>query len=157
MKLVLALFMLVTASTAHAAAKLTLRDGVFSNGTCTIEIYKQKSGNYYVEYDSKQSPKTTLRGNHFTVTPAGVILDGPGLCSDQQTFGRDALKKIKTKVTESVAGDVLDVSCGGAREKYQLSLLLTVDRNGDLDGYSEYSRAGMRRQSAECYGLKKVK
>lgn len=113
-------------------AQAGLREGTYANGTgCTVKVEEgRENGWYIIEYGS-EDPAAPAPGFGWMILDisTNISVEGPGLCTDDETVGN---KKPKVVTTDSGGLLTYTITCGGAWSPIDEHLEFSITTKGQI-------------------------
>ncbi len=148
---------LMIVSSAHA---LTIKEGSYESERCFVEVTKTSQGGSYVEIASKANDNT-LEREVMVIDAAGDLIDGPGLCTDEVTMGRNSRSKISITTIGSNGVKSTTIKCGGLGYPITLEAQIVTNAKSELVSFIESSATKQlllkKTRKMDCGKLKMIK
>lgn len=153
-------FLILSLMIVSSAQALTIKEGSYESERCFVEVTKTSQGGSYVEIASKANDNT-LEREVMVIDDAGDLIDGPGLCTDELTMGRNSRSKISIMTIGSNGAKSTTIKCGGLGFPITLEAKIVTNAKSELVSFIESSATKQllvkKTRKMDCGKLKMIK
>lgn len=153
-------FLILSLMIVTSAQALTIKEGTYESDRCFVEVTKTSQGGSYVEIASKAN-ENTLQRDLMVIDASGDLVDGPGLCTDEVTMGRNSRSKISITTIGSNGVNTTTIKCGGFGFPITLEAKVVTNSKNELVSFNETSATKQllvkKTRKMDCGKLKLIK
>lgn len=146
--------------TTVASAAIKIAPGTYESDRCFVEVTKTSQGGSYVEIATKANDNS-LERDIIVVDAKGDLVDGPGLCSDEVTMGRNWRSQVSILTLGSNGVNTTEIKCGGFGFPITVNAKIITNAKNELTSFTEKSATKQllfkKERSMDCGKLKLIK
>jgi hypothetical protein len=135
--------------TAQSALALNIAPGSYKSASCFADVHSFKPERFK---DGSSAPGgtrivinstsklNTLQTEIIVLNESGAVIDGPGLCMDQETMGKNAIVQIiPTGIANDDGSTNVILSCGGFFSNIDMKAKVGLSERNELLSFNEAS------------------